>query len=739
MASTKKNTKKQDEKHLKILRDLCSLPHNKKCFDCGQRGPTYVNMTIGSFVCTSCSGILRGLNPQHRVKSISMTSFTPSEIEFLQNAGNEVCGKSWLGLWNSSNPPEPESKDEIKVKEFLMKKYDRKKWYIPPSQLQAASPKKEALQSSSERKPLKHLLGENAPTLVVGKKVPAPSKTAPTVTLPAPQPVPHRTANATPKAPVNDLLGNLEADAFGQPAASSGFNAFGSQPVAPASSASFDPFASSQPQQVQEQQPVQLQQPQQFGTFDAFGNTAPSSNFDAFVGVSSIQQQQQQPSQPQGFNAFGSQPQQSAQSQPKNTGFDPFGTTQSNSQTSTGFDAFGSTTQQAEQKPNVFAAFGSSAQTASSFDAFGNFTTPSASQPTKTTSTVGNFGPVVSSSATGMSSSAADKYAALSDLDSIFKEQTTTPISGAQQGSLYGNTSNSSTSLGTPGNSTGASVMSAGPNPFASVGSTAPSFSQSNPFQISAGVAVQSNGFSSNSGFSTAPSSVAHSMSFSSAGMTAMAANQFNKMSGDARHPPGAFSYTGGTTGQSGVGQFSGNPQKGNSLSGSHFGASQFGGASQPAGNQFAGVTPAMGGQLGTGQFAATNYQQPQQQGFPYGTNQFGQQHQPNQFGQQHQPNQFGQQHQPNQFGQPHQPNQFGQQHQPNQFGQPHQPNQFGQQHQQNQFGQQHQPNQFGQHQQLNQFDGGWQQKSQSNPFANSAPHGGGYPIQQRQSTNPFM
>ena len=58
MASTKRTTKKQDEKHLKIVRELSSLPHNKKCFDCGQRGPTYVNMTIGSFVCTSCSGIL---------------------------------------------------------------------------------------------------------------------------------------------------------------------------------------------------------------------------------------------------------------------------------------------------------------------------------------------------------------------------------------------------------------------------------------------------------------------------------------------------------------------------------------------------------------------------------------------------------------------------------------------------------------------------------------------------------
>lgn len=50
--------KKQEDKHLKILRDLVAQPQNKKCFDCGQRGPTYVNMTIGAFVCTSCSGLL---------------------------------------------------------------------------------------------------------------------------------------------------------------------------------------------------------------------------------------------------------------------------------------------------------------------------------------------------------------------------------------------------------------------------------------------------------------------------------------------------------------------------------------------------------------------------------------------------------------------------------------------------------------------------------------------------------
>ncbi|ELK32563.1 Arf-GAP domain and FG repeat-containing protein 1, partial [Myotis davidii] len=39
----------------------------------------------------------RGLNPPHRVKSISMTTFTQQEIEFLQKHGNETESK-WLLL-----------------------------------------------------------------------------------------------------------------------------------------------------------------------------------------------------------------------------------------------------------------------------------------------------------------------------------------------------------------------------------------------------------------------------------------------------------------------------------------------------------------------------------------------------------------------------------------------------------------------------------------------------------------
>lgn len=51
--------KKQDDKFLLALRELVnSSPGNRQCFDCSQKGPTYVNMTIGSFVCTRCSGVL---------------------------------------------------------------------------------------------------------------------------------------------------------------------------------------------------------------------------------------------------------------------------------------------------------------------------------------------------------------------------------------------------------------------------------------------------------------------------------------------------------------------------------------------------------------------------------------------------------------------------------------------------------------------------------------------------------
>ncbi|XP_050086095.1 arf-GAP domain and FG repeat-containing protein 1 isoform X2 [Anopheles aquasalis] len=119
--------KKLDDKILKTLRELVSIGGNKECFDCGQKGPTYINMTIGSFVCTSCSGILRGLTPPHRVKSISMATFTQEEIEFLKRNGNENCSRTWLGLWDAKRTIKQEHRD------FMIDKYERKRYYLEPA------------------------------------------------------------------------------------------------------------------------------------------------------------------------------------------------------------------------------------------------------------------------------------------------------------------------------------------------------------------------------------------------------------------------------------------------------------------------------------------------------------------------------------------------------------------------------------------------------------------------------
>lgn len=47
-----------DESHMKTLRELSTLPGNRNCFECGQRAPNYVDVTIGSFICMTCSGLL---------------------------------------------------------------------------------------------------------------------------------------------------------------------------------------------------------------------------------------------------------------------------------------------------------------------------------------------------------------------------------------------------------------------------------------------------------------------------------------------------------------------------------------------------------------------------------------------------------------------------------------------------------------------------------------------------------
>ncbi|XP_077786041.1 arf-GAP domain and FG repeat-containing protein 1 isoform X18 [Podarcis muralis] len=252
--------RKQEEKHLKLLREMSSLPPNRKCFDCDQRGPTYTDMTVGSFVCTSCSGILRGLNPPHRVKSISMTTFTQQEIEFLQKHGNEVCKQIWLGLFDDRSSAIPDFRDPQKVKEFLQEKYEKKRWYVPPEQAKVVASVHASISGSSasstsstpEVKPLKSLLGESAPALHLNKSTPTQS------------PVVNRSQGQSQEKKQFDLLSDLGSDIFAAPAPHS---------TATANFANFAHFNS---------HTAQNSANAGFANFDAFGQSSGSSNFGGF-------------------------------------------------------------------------------------------------------------------------------------------------------------------------------------------------------------------------------------------------------------------------------------------------------------------------------------------------------------------------------------------------------------------------------------------------------------------------
>ncbi|XP_022349877.1 arf-GAP domain and FG repeat-containing protein 1 isoform X3 [Enhydra lutris kenyoni] len=463
--------RKQEEKHLKMLRDMTGLPHNRKCFDCDQRGPTYVNMTVGSFVCTSCSGSLRGLNPPHRVKSISMTTFTQQEIEFLQKHGNEVCKQIWLGLFDDRSSAIPDFRDPQKVKEFLQEKYEKKRWYVPPEQAKVVASVHASISGSSasstsstpEVKPLKSLLGDSAPALHLNKGTPSQS------------PVVGRSQVQQQEKKQFDLLSDLGSDIFAAPAP---------QSTATANFANFAHFNS---------HAAQNSANADFANFDAFGQSSGSSNFGGFPTAS------HSPFQPQttggsagsvnaNFAHFDNFPKSSS------ADFGTFNTSQSHqtasavSKVSTNKAGLQTTDKYAAlaNLDNIFSA-GQGGDQGSGFGTAGKAPVGSVvSVPTQ-------------------SSASSDKYAALAELDSVFS-------SAATSSNAYTSTSNASSNVfGTVPVGASAQTQPASssvPAPFGATPST-------NPFVAAAGpsVASSTNPFQTNARGATAATFGTASMS----------------------------------------------------------------------------------------------------------------------------------------------------------------------------------------------------------------------------------
>lgn len=321
-----KKSTKQEEKMLQEIRKLSKLEANKTCVDCPEKMPSYINSTHNTFVCTKCSGIHREL--QFKVKGISMTVFTPEDVQAMQHGGNAVHNAKYMARYSPRDMPIPNGSDVSKLREFIRAKYLEKRWYDP----NAAVPESDAApihyNDEADRKRTNTVERRPSTTTIAS----AAPQTKPQDnggglldfmdSTPAPVPQTHVNNNN------NNFSTNSQFDMFSSPAVQSSTTSFSSSHVAPVSSSSSS------------------------NTFDAFGtsttHTSSQSTFDAF-GSQSHQPPVSHSSNT--FDAFGT-----TSTPAQNTSFNSFSTPVQTTTTSTShtFDAFGTTSLPHTQPSNAF-------------------------------------------------------------------------------------------------------------------------------------------------------------------------------------------------------------------------------------------------------------------------------------------------------------------------------------------------------------------------------------------------
>ncbi|KAI3378159.1 hypothetical protein SNEBB_009139 [Seison nebaliae] len=132
-----------EEKSIKRLRELINANEpNKHCAECHQQGPTYVNVTVGSYVCVNCAGQLRGLT--HRIKSLTLSSFNNEEVNFLKQTGNLYNRQVFYGQLDDDNQvlqlKVSGATDKYEMLKILEQKYELKKWYVSPTNIRNNEP-----------------------------------------------------------------------------------------------------------------------------------------------------------------------------------------------------------------------------------------------------------------------------------------------------------------------------------------------------------------------------------------------------------------------------------------------------------------------------------------------------------------------------------------------------------------------------------------------------------------------
>ena len=108
----------------KQMEQLKKEGSNKQCFDCGEKGTTYIVQDFGTFVCSRCAGILRELN--YKVKGTGVCIFKQKDIDLVKANGNDKAYQKWMGRFKPEKHKLPDPKKYDDVKQHIIDKYKRK-------------------------------------------------------------------------------------------------------------------------------------------------------------------------------------------------------------------------------------------------------------------------------------------------------------------------------------------------------------------------------------------------------------------------------------------------------------------------------------------------------------------------------------------------------------------------------------------------------------------------------------
>ncbi|KAJ8363198.1 hypothetical protein SKAU_G00120290 [Synaphobranchus kaupii] len=117
-----------NERAARALKEILQKPGNHACADCGAADPEWGSSSLGVFICLGCSGIHRNLPDPGKVKSLSLSRWEDSEVQFMEENGNEAMKAKYEAV-----VPEyyykPTHKDcQVLREQWIRAKYERKEF-----------------------------------------------------------------------------------------------------------------------------------------------------------------------------------------------------------------------------------------------------------------------------------------------------------------------------------------------------------------------------------------------------------------------------------------------------------------------------------------------------------------------------------------------------------------------------------------------------------------------------------